>query len=501
MDQKNNNDNKTLKNSQNSILDDEFDLILRTVKQDKHIKRLEQEDNNSTKISHVTPQSSTKNNDNSGTRISDISTVRVNKNQLSDEVDFEKETVKEYVPSKKKTSQKSENIVYFDDFEDNKNSGNAKKTGANNKQKTPVSFLGSVYAGIIKMILYIAFVFVCVYFLSTNIIEIGNDMFAFVKEDRDITVNIPQDASLSEIAKVLQKNGVIDNAFAFEKYTELRMKKANLLNGKFLSGQVTLNSNMNYDSIRKALALQKVRETIKVTIPEGLTVNETIELLVSSGVGTRENYIEAIQNYDYKNKIVQNLEDNGYSDYRKDEKFSFRLEGYLFPDTYEFYNDENAVSVIDKFLINFENKFEDTFFETANEMGYTMDQIITIASLIEKEAGKADEYANVSSVFHNRLNNKQSFPYLNSDATIQYALKERKSVLSGKDTEYDHPYNTYINKGLPPGPICNPGYEAIVAALYPAKTDYYYFVTGKDGVTVFAKTYKEHQDNVDRLLK
>lgn len=489
------------KENQNNIVDDEIDLILRTVKNNKHLKKLEEQDNSAT-ICHGIKGNNKENFDNSGTRISDIDTVKIKSTAPKNEIVFEDEPVKEYKPApKERTAPKKENVVFFDDFEDNgqQNKKVQKQKKAQKEQKE--GFLGSAYAGIIKLVLYIAFICVSVYYLSSTIINVANDMFAFVKPDKDITVTIPEGATTQDIAEILEKNEVIQNASVFKMYTDLRIKKSSSLNGKFLSGSVTLNSNMNYDALRSALALYKSKEVVKITFPEGLTVNETIDLLVSNGIGTKENYIDAIQNYEYKNKIVQNIEDNGYSDYRKDENFSYRLEGYLFPDTYEFFNDENAVSVIDKFLMNFERKFDTAFYEVANELGYTMDEIITIASLIEKEVSKASEYANVSSVFHNRLNNKSKYPYLNSDATIQYALQERKSALSGSDTDFDHPYNTYINKGLPPGPICNPSYEAIVAALYPAQTDYYYFVTGKDGVTVFSKTLSEHQKNVDRLLK
>ncbi len=498
--------NEENKKNEADIVDEEIDYILKTIKRDKEIKKYNAEDDKKQVLRHTEERNLTEETDGGATRVS-VPCVKPKITEKTIVRDFPENDVKPYFSKVNKDKVKEENIVCFDDFEKTENTGSKrtlqrnKNNRAENHRETSGGFLGSAYAGIIKLLLYVAFVCVSVYFLSTTIINIGNDMFAFVKEDKDITVSIPADATTSDVAEILEENGVINNAFVFEKYTNLRMRKAATLSGKYVSGEVVLNSNMNYDTLRKKIALQNIRQTLKVTIPEGLTVNETIDILVKSGVGTKEGYTDAIQNYEYKNKIVQILEDDGYSDYRKDTSFSYRLEGYLFPDTYEFYNDENPVSVIDKFLINFERKFQNSFFERANEMGYTMDEIITIASLIEKEGGNADEYANISSVFHNRLKNKGEFPFLNSDATIQYALSERKSVLSGNDTDYDHPYNTYLNKGLPPGPICNPGYEAIVAALFPADTDYNYFVTGKDGVTVFAKTYDEHRRNVDRVLK
>ncbi len=385
--------------------------------------------------------------------------------------------------------------VSLDDFNAEENSSKSKKTS---NGKTRVTFLGSVHFGVIKLILYIAFVALCSYFLSSAIINIGNDVFAFVKEDKEIIITLPEDADTGDVAEILHEAGVIKHPTVFKMYAKFRISKRSYLTGEYLSGELTVNPMMNFDTLINTLSdyERSVSGTVRITIPEGLTVNETIDLLVSKGVGKKEDYNEALQEFAYDYKFATLLTKDSLSEYRFDTDYSYRLEGYLFPDTYDFYLNENPVSALDKFLVNFNKKFEEEFYQRCNELGMTVDEVITLASMVEKEGNNAADYYYISSVFHNRLKNKAAFPYLNSDASLQYALKEREG-LYGLDTTLDHPYNTYKYKGLPPGPICNPGIEAIYAALYPESTSYYYFYTKKNGTTVYSRTYEEHQRYVN----
>ena len=166
-----------------------------------------------------------------------------------------------------------------------------------------------------------------------------------------------------------------------------------------------------------------------------------------------------------------------------------RYEGYLFPDTYEFDASATGEDITKRMLLRFSEIWTDEYKNRAKELGMTMDEVVILASIIEREAGNEGEMGKVSSVFHNRLNIDMP---LQSCATVQYILKERKSVLSVEDTKIDSPYNTYMYKGLPKGPIASPGKAAINAALYPETTDYLYFKVTSDGVTVFSKTLEEH---------
>lgn len=494
------------------------------------------------------------------------------------------------VSAKNTEHQGSTKAISLDDF----NTPDV-KTDKDKIEKIKVAFLGSVWFGIIKIVLYLCAILMVSSFIAASVIYISNDIFAFVKEseittqipygtsiagiekiledndiinesietelrveviknnsrtlaetinttsvlqplkdagitnmhiidntnfsitvpkgvdptviaellnkvgakkvntDINIVINIPKNATTKDVSKILKKAGVIEYSGIFNIYANYRIGKRSYLTGEYLHGEHVVTPMMNYDKLLDTLSdyERDVSGTVRITIPEGLTADETIDLLVEKGVGRKENYIEALQNFEYDYKFATELTKENLSEYRFDNETSWRLEGYLFPDTYDFYLNENPVSALDKFLTNFNKKFEKEYYERAQELGMTVDEIITLASMIEKEGNNPADYYYISSVFHNRLNSSE-FPFLNSDATLQYALAERTDMYN-LDTDMDHPYNTYKNRGLPPGPICNPGIQAIDAALYPEKTNYYYFYTKRNGETVFSKTYNEHQ--------
>ena len=257
---------------------------------------------------------------------------------------------------------------------------------------------------------------------------------------------------------------------------------------EFEGGDYVLNSNLNYDQIIAKIRKDKtpVREIVTISFPEGSTVDDIINTLVEKGIGTREGYVDAINNYDYDYKFIERLKKEKLSDKRK-----YRLEGYLFPDTYEFYTDSNEVAIIDRFLSNFEKMFTEAEYSRLNELDYSLDEIITVASIVQKESKYASEFYTTASVFFNRLKSSD-FPKLESDATVQYCLKEHAEKITAELRATDSEYNTYLYNGLPPSAICNPGIDAIIAALYPEETGYYYFYAGEDGFNIFSKTYSEH---------
>ena len=245
--------------------------------------------------------------------------------------------------------------------------------------------------------------------------------FTFSKKVVDI--EIEKDASTGDIAKILKKKGIINHPFAFNLYTSFKKGRSASLGEGFVEGTHQLYNGMAYDDIIYAISPRKTytRSIVKLTFPEGATVDEIIDILIKGGVqNTKEDYIDAINNYDFNYKFIDQLEENGLPYGRV-----YRLEGYLFPDTYEFYSDASPATVINKFLANFDSKFDDSFYDEAKEMGYTVDEIIRIASLIEMEAGYADDRENISSVFHNRIksmrgNGAVRFNLLQSDATTDY---------------------------------------------------------------------------------
>lgn len=249
------------------------------------------------------------------------------------------------------------------------------------------------------------------------------------------------------------------------------------------------SKNEVIDKVQEVVSSETAKNTVTVTFPEGYTVSQIAELLEENGVCSKNDFFLAandISQLDYK-----------FISYIKDtDKRAFVLEGYIFPDTYEFYLGESANKAISRFLKNTDRKLTGEMYQKAEKLGYSIDEIITIASVIQKEAGIKSEMAKVSSVLHNRLND--SYNKLECDVTINYLNKYVIPYITGEDTDrYNEYYNTYKCKGLPAGAICNPGIEAINAALEPADTKYMFFVTDKTDTSkyYYAETYKEHLQN------
>ncbi len=225
---------------------------------------------------------------------------------------------------------------------------------------------------------------------------------------------------------------------------------------------------------------------VRLTFPEGSTVAQIAQILGDSGVCSAEEFMALANNpasLEGFSFVIENPEER-----------AFLLEGYVFPDTYEFYRNESAQSALKRFLKNTENKISHIA-ERCDELGYTVDEILTLASIIQEEAGDPDEMDKVSSVIHNRLNSR-SFPKLQCDVATFYLRDYVKPYVDAdRYNELVDLYNTYNCEGLPAGPITNVGMDAINAALYPADTDYYYFITDSNGEYIYAETFKEHKEN------
>lgn len=364
----------------------------------------------------------------------------------------------------------------------------------------------TVLSSLLKAVIYLMSVLVVAGLLSYYAINIANDVFALVKRDEEIQITISEDMTLKEYGKLLEENGVIEYPSVFAFYADLRGKSPN-----FAPGDYTVNPSMNYDQLLSTVSQKTAvtRETVVVVIPEGYTVDDIIDTLVNKyGLSSEEELVDAVQNYDFDYWFVDQLEN--LRDGRK-----YRLEGYLYPDTYYYYTDASAETIINKMLSNFDTKMKQTFknaiadgenyVEKINnlcaERGYTFDDIVILASMIQMEAFYDIEYGTISSVFNNRLANpSKTGGLLGSDATIYYILDEHPDTLTQAQLEIDSPYNTRKYAGLPPGSITNPTYLAINYALYPEKTDYYYFVAKKDGYNLFAKTYAQHLKNCEEAL-
>ena len=350
-----------------------------------------------------------------------------------------------------------------------------------------------ILSGIAKALIYIIAVIGISALISYYGIKFANDIFAFVKPEVNAEITISENTTLSEYADILESKNIIEYPGVFKFYTWYRTRnsKSEL---EFNVGTYTVSSLQNYDQLISAVRKRSgTRQIVTLTFKEGLTVDETIKIFTDAGVGDRDKFIEAINNYDYDYRFVKEL-----SNWEDIPGRKYRLEGYLYPDTYDFYTDSDESFIISKLLSNFDRKFEEEYYDRCTALGYTVDQMITLASIIEKEGYLLEDLASISSVFHNRLS-KWANPYLQSDATIQYSFETRKKEITAADKDIDSPYNSYKYKGLPPSAIANPGLESILAALYPNETNYYYFVTYKNGAAIFSRTLGEHNNAVAKV--
>ncbi len=327
---------------------------------------------------------------------------------------------------------------------------------------------------------FIAFVILLVLLVGGAFAYYKIEVNGTFRADEPVVVPIAAGSTNSEIAEKLEEAGVIGNSLIFRFY---------MSRGEYVLqyGDFNLNKNMDYDTLLELLQEQQVVvSTTEITIPEGTEVKQIIEILVEAGIGTAEEITEVINyddfGYDFINELTWESE-------------SYRLEGYLFPDTYEIYTDESAHDVIARLLENFVGKTENLRTE-AELNGMNFNDIIIMASIVEREAQDYNEYPKVAGVFYNRIKDEM---LLESCATVQYVMEERRDILTTEDTKIESPFNTYMNPGLPPNPISNPGLEAIRAAMYPEETDYYYFVAAGDGTHYFAETYDGHLWNIQKI--
>ena len=296
----------------------------------------------------------------------------------------------------------------------------------------------------------------------------------------EVTVEVTADDTLSDVADKLQDAGLIKYKWFFRLFAAFSHAEEEIGIGTY-----TLNTDMDYRALIVGMHSSSGNlnaDTVTVTIPEGYTVRQTIALLAEKGVNTEEALTEAAQTATFDYDFIDN-----------DSEDISRLEGYLFPDTYEFYVGHNARDALKKLIDNFVSRLGDDGMAQVEASGYSLEEIITIASLIEEETDGSDQ-ANIASVIYNRLNNPsyETAGLLQIDASLLYALPDHEGAITNEDKAVDSPYNLYKYKGLPPTPISNPGLTAIEAALEPAQTNYYYYALGTDGKHHFSTTLAEH---------
>ncbi len=288
----------------------------------------------------------------------------------------------------------------------------------------------------------------------------------------DITVEVAQGSGSAAVAEALKEHGAIKYPLVFKIQSKLGG-----YDGQYMPGLITVHNGMSYEEILDRLITVN-RDTVHVVIPEGYEAKQIAETLKEAGIPAADGFMEALDPSLYDYKFLENLPER-----------EMKLEGYLFPATYEIPSSYTAQDIVNLMLKTFDSKFVQEYYDRAAEMGMSVDEIVTMASIIERETNADSERAKVAGVFYNRKDSGMKFQ---SCATVQYILGERKPVLSISDTKINSPYNTYVYAGLPVGPISNPGEECIKAALYPEETDAYYFCLSKNGEHIFSTTYEDH---------
>lgn len=322
-----------------------------------------------------------------------------------------------------------------------------------------------------KKIFVIMLVFVIC--LIAGVVVISNMDTKFLKEEE--VVIIKQNSGAKAIASALESSGVIKNKIFFVNFIKNKDVATKLKPGTYKFGP----GNVSFDEILEKLLDGEKEEYFTVTIPEGYTVVQIAKLFADKGVTTEEKFLEYATNLELPYEYIPKG-----NDYRQ-------LEGFLFPDTYQIPISWNEEKIIDMLLAEFDKHWTVEFDNRAKELELSVNEIITIASLIEREAKVDSERPLISSVIHNRIKKGM---LLQIDATVQYLLPKQKERLLYKDLEVDSPYNTYKYAGLPPTAIAAPGLACIEAALYPEDTEYYYYrakVSG-NGEHWFTKTFEEH---------
>ncbi|MDD5031454.1 MAG: endolytic transglycosylase MltG [Patescibacteria group bacterium] len=319
------------------------------------------------------------------------------------------------------------------------------------------------------------------------------------KNGQDVQFLISSGESVKQIGKNLTEAKLVKSEFYFKAYVW-----KNELEAKFQAGEYVLNPSFSIKKIVKILTggeAQSKERTIKII--EGWNIREISQYFEKEGMFQSEELLELVgfPQVDYRtNKEMPNPKNYASQfDFLADKPAYYGLEGYLFPDTYRIFKDATLDDIVLKMLDNFDKKLTPEMRAEIARQGKTIYEIITMASLVEKEVRAEDDMKIVSGIFWDRIKNKQA---LESCATLAYVLAVNKPQYTAEDTKIDSPYNTYQNRGLPPGPISNPGLKAIKAAIYPTYTDYNYFLSRPDtGETVFAKTYEEHVRNKAKYLK
>ncbi|TQR19242.1 endolytic transglycosylase MltG [Psychrobacillus vulpis] len=313
------------------------------------------------------------------------------------------------------------------------------------------------------------------------------------KSEELIEVQIPIGSGLDTISAILEKSGIVKDAKIFKYYAKFNNES------DFQAGDYSLTKAMTFDEIIKSLKTGKVyrKPVFSLTVPEGLTL-EQIGTVVEKKTGhSADAFFTLVTDEAFIDKMMAKYPVL-LTEEIKGENVRYALEGYLYPATYPFFDENPSLEEIVESMLSNTDKTISTYYELLQSEGKSVHWLLTFASLLEEEATAQTDRQTIASVFYNRLD--ANMP-LQTDPTVLYALGSHKDRVLFEDLEVDNPYNTYQNQGLPPGPIANAGKSSIEAVLDPSKTNYFYFLADKKGVNHFSVTYEEHLQKVDEFLK
>lgn len=323
-------------------------------------------------------------------------------------------------------------------------------------------------------------------FCAALVLKFARDFVGVGKSSIEIVVDIPMNSGTAEIADILANEGIIDSTYFFRFYSRVKGS-----DGTFVAGSHVLSPDMSYENIVYELQQGAVdtRESVDITFPEGINLLDAANKLEETGICKASDFLHEFNNSSF-----------GF-DFEKLVKVSpmkfYKMEGYLFPDTYTFYVDEDPKIVCKKICRNFETRITPDIYARMKDLDMELEELIIMASMVQAEASAVYDMKRVASVFRNRLADPDNYPLLQSDPTRKYVEDVIKPNIEFPSKDMFKAYNTYEGAGLPPGPICNPGLDAINAVLYPADTDYYFFCANIDtGEVYYAMTNEEHEANL-----
>ena len=326
--------------------------------------------------------------------------------------------------------------------------------------------------------------------LSVAILTVVKEIYGIGKDETQRNITIASGATTADIAAQLSRENIVSLPKMFRLISRMNGK-----DGSYIAGDHVISPSMSYQAMIEELCKnhENDRQYVTVTFPEGCTLLDAARRLEENDVCKADSFIWAFNaggfGFDFENRVTDTSKLKFY-----------RMEGYCFPDTYDFYVNEDPSIVVQKIYENFDRKMLPTDYAKMEELGWTLDQVITLASIVQAEAGKKEDMKDISSVFHNRIVNSSMFPQLQSNPTSNYVRDIIKPNQEVQNILMQDAYDTYIGVGLPPGAICNPGKDAIEAVLYPSQTDYFYFAANVDTrVTYYARTNEEHEANLAKI--